>query len=100
MKPIASLSLDVDNQWSYMKTHGDAGWESRPSYLDVFVPTVLEVLEELRLTTTFFVVGIDCAREENIFALRSLAAAGHEIGNHSHEHEPWLHRYSRQQLEV
>ena len=25
MKPIASLSLDLDNQWSYMKTHGDAG---------------------------------------------------------------------------
>ena len=21
------LSLDLDNQWSYMKTHGDAGWE-------------------------------------------------------------------------
>ncbi len=29
-KPIASLSLDLDNKWSYMKTHGDAGWESFP----------------------------------------------------------------------
>ena len=27
----ASLSLDLDNQWSYMKTHGDDGWESYPS---------------------------------------------------------------------
>jgi peptidoglycan-N-acetylglucosamine deacetylase len=25
-KPIASLSLDLDNKWSYMKTHGDPGW--------------------------------------------------------------------------
>ena len=98
--PLASVSLDVDNLWSYMKTHGDAGWEARPSYLDVFVPAVLEALEELRLTITFFVVGIDCAREENRFALRSLATAGHEIGNHSHEHEPWLHLYSRQRLET
>ena len=32
-KPLASLSLDLDNQWSYMKTHGDPGWESLPSYL-------------------------------------------------------------------
>ena len=24
-KPLASLSLDLDNLWSYMKTHGDAG---------------------------------------------------------------------------
>ena len=24
-KPIASLSLDLDNLWCYMKTHGDSG---------------------------------------------------------------------------
>lgn len=98
-RPLASVSLDVDNLWSYMKTHGDAGWESRPSYLEVFVPAVLESLERLRLTITFFVVGVDCAREENRFALRALATAGHEIGNHSHEHEPWLHLYDRARLE-
>lgn len=98
-RPLASVSLDVDNQWSYMKTHGDAGWESRPSYLDVFVPAVLGALDELALKITFFVVGIDCAREENRFALRMLTARGHEIGNHSHEHEPWLHLYPREQLE-
>ena len=23
---LASLSLDLDNKWSYLKTHGDAGW--------------------------------------------------------------------------
>ena len=38
MKPLASLSLDLDNKWSYMKTHGDAGWEALPSYLDACVP--------------------------------------------------------------
>ena len=97
-RPLASVSLDVDNQWSYMKTHGDAGWESRPSYLDVFVPSVLGALDELALKITFFVVGIDCARDENRFALRMLTARGHEVGNHSFEHEPWLHRYSREQL--
>ena len=37
-RPVASISLDLDNQWSYMKTHGDPGWESFPSYLDAFVP--------------------------------------------------------------
>ena len=97
-RPLASVSLDVDNMWSYMKTHGDAGWESRPSYLDVFVPSVLGALDELDLKITFFVVGIDCARDENRFALRSLTARGHEIGNHSYEHEPWLHLYTREQL--
>ena len=64
MKLIASLSLDLDNQWSYMKTHGDAGWESFPSYLDVVVPRVLQFLKERDLTITFFIVGQDAALEK------------------------------------
>jgi hypothetical protein len=97
-KPLASLSLDLDNKWSYMKTHGDAGWESLPSYLDVVVPRVLELLKERKARITFFVVGQDAALAKNRAALRSLADAGHEIGNHSFRHEPWLHLYSPQQL--
>jgi hypothetical protein len=97
-RPLASVSLDVDNLWSYMKIHGDAGWETRPSYLDVFIPTVLTSLERLDRHITFFVVGVDAEREENAAALGLLTRHGHEVGNHSHEHESWLHLYSREQL--
>ncbi|MEZ5657961.1 MAG: polysaccharide deacetylase family protein [Burkholderiaceae bacterium] len=97
-RPMASLSLDVDNLWSYMKIHGDEGWQDRPSYLDTFIPYMLEVLERAGVKITFFIVGIDAAREENHGALRSIVQAGHEVGNHSHEHEPWLHEYSPQQV--
>jgi len=31
--------------------------------------------------------------------LTAVAEAGHEIGNHSFHHEPWLHLYTTQQLE-
>lgn len=96
--PIASLSLDLDNQWSYMKTHGDAGWERFPSYLDIVVPRVLRFLKDMQQTITFFIVGQDAALEKNAQALASLAVAGHEIGNHSFHHEPWLHLYSEQQI--
>lgn len=98
-KPIASLSLDLDNQWSYLKTHGDAGWESFPSYLDIVVPRVLQFLNDLTQTITFFIVGQDAALEKNAPALRALAEAGHEIGNHSFHHEPWLHLYTETQIE-
>jgi len=97
-RPLASLSLDLDNQWSYMKTHGDAGWESLPSYLDIVVPRVLRLLKEKGLTITFFIVGLDADQERNHAVLRSIAEAGHEIGNHSFHHEPWLHLYSQEQL--
>ena len=99
MKPFCSLSLDLDNQWSYMKTHGDPGWASYPSYLDTVVPRALKFLEERRLRITFFVVGIDAGIESNRPALRALAEAGHEIGNHSHHHEPWLHLYSDREVD-
>jgi peptidoglycan/xylan/chitin deacetylase (PgdA/CDA1 family) len=95
---LASLSLDLDNKWSYMKTHGDAGWERFPSYLDVVMPRVLEMLAERELTITFFVVGQDAALDGNHSVLRSIADAGHEIGNHSFHHEPWLHLYEPGQL--
>ena len=99
-KPIASLSLDLDNQWSYMKTHGDPEWQSLPSYLDLVVPRVLHFLQERKLTITFFVVGQDAALERNAEALKAIAAAGHEIGNHSFHHEPWLHLYSEEEIET
>jgi hypothetical protein len=98
-KPVCSLSLDLDNQWSYMKTHGDPGWEALPSYLDVVVPRALDVLGQWGWTITVFVVGQDAALERNQKALGALAAAGHEMGNHSFHHEPWLHLYSEPEIE-
>jgi len=99
-KPIASLSLDLDDQWSYMKTHGDAGWQSFPSYLDLVVPRILDLLKAKGLTITVFIVGQDAALENNRETLRSISDAGHEIGNHSFHHEPWLHLYSERQIET
>lgn len=96
---IANLSLDLDNQWSYMKTHGDEGWQEFPSYLDTVVPYILETLATYQLNITFFVVGRDAELEKNHAALTKIAQAGHEIGNHSYYHEPWLQRYSNEQLE-
>ena len=96
--PLISVSLDLDNLWSYMKTHGDAGWEAFPSYLDALVEIVLPRLQAHGLTITFFVVGQDAALARNAEALAALAAAGHEIGNHSFNHEPWLHLYAPPQI--
>ncbi len=95
---LASVSLDLDNLWSYLKVHGDEGWRARPSYFDAFAPMMLELLDRLGIRITFFIVGLDAADPRNASALRSLVAAGHELGNHSYEHEPWLHLYSREQL--
>ena len=97
-KPIASLSLDLDNLWSYMKTRGDESWTEFPTYLDAIVPRALAFFAERNLKITWFIVGKDASVEVNRAALATISAAGHEIGNHSFLHEPWLHLYSREQL--
>jgi peptidoglycan/xylan/chitin deacetylase (PgdA/CDA1 family) len=92
MKPVASLSLDLDNLWSYLKTHGDPRAADHPTYLPAALPTILETFARRGLRITFFVVGRDAADPRHREVLRDLAASGHEIGNHSFEHEPWMAR--------
>jgi peptidoglycan/xylan/chitin deacetylase (PgdA/CDA1 family) len=100
MKPIASLSLDLDNLWAYLKNHGHPGWEALPSYLPLFVPRVLALLDRLGLRITFFLVGQDGERPENREALRSIAAAGHEIASHSFHHDTALGLQSPEEVEA
>jgi len=97
MKPLCSISLDLDNQWSYMKIHGDNNWKNYPSYLNTFVPYILNILKELNLKITFFVVGKDAAINENSDVLKMISNF-HEIGNHSFNHESWLHLYSKDEI--
>lgn len=98
-KRLCSISLDLDNKWSYLKTHGDTQWESFPSYFDVVVPRFLDFLDDRNIKITVFVVGQDAVLEKNFAQIRSIADAGHELGNHSFNHEPWLHLYTPKQLD-
>ena len=98
IKPLASVSLDLDNQWSYMKTHGDEGWKSYPSYYEIFVPYILEILHELDIKITFFIVGQDAVVEKNKPYLKQISEAGHDIGNHSFKHEVWINQYDKDQF--
>jgi hypothetical protein len=98
-KPLAGISLDLDNQWSYMKIHGDDGWDQYPSYFDIFIPHILNVLDELNLKITFFIVGKDTENDENCKYLRMITDRGHEVGNHSYKHESWLQTYSYEKIE-
>jgi len=98
MLPGCTLSLDLDDKWTYLKIHGDAAWRGYPSYLEVVLPRVLRFLDEHSLRITFFIVGQDAAFRRNEGLLRSISDAGHEIGNHSFHHEPWLHLYSAERI--
>jgi hypothetical protein len=98
-RPVASISLDLDDLWTYLRTRGDPSWQQRPSYLSLFVPRMLEILDRLGHRITFFVVGFDATRESNVPHLRALTDHGHEVGNHSFHHETWLQLLPPDRLE-
>ena len=97
-KPLVSIGLDADNFWSYKRTHGDADWIERPSYLPILGERMEECFTAHDIKPTVFVVGSDAAAADGPEFVQRLVGLGCEIGSHSYEHEPWLHLYSPQQL--
>ena len=69
-RPIASISLDLDDLWTYLRIHGDPRWVTRPSYLKTVVPLALDALDQAGVKLTFFVVGSDAATPANAPLLR------------------------------
>ncbi len=74
--------------------------KSLPTYLPIVVPRILAMLAAHDLQLTFFLVGQDAARPDHRDTFAQIAEAGHEIGNHSFLHEPWLKRYERDKVKA
>jgi hypothetical protein len=64
----------------------------------VLAAPLLGTLDRLSLRATVFVTGVDAERPENAPPFAEIVARGHELASHSHLHDPWLHRRSREQL--
>lgn len=97
-KPLAGISMDLDDKWAYMKAHNDKGWEVYPSYIGAFLPQILKLLGQLNLKITFFLVGKDAARPQNQNLLRALTVSGHEVANHSYHHDPFFLTHTKDNL--
>lgn len=95
---FASISLDLDDEWSYLKTHGEKSWTSFPSYLSLVVPRILDFLDTWNQKITFFIIGIDASFDYNRDLLKEIKLRGHEIANHSFHHDPWLKTYTEEDL--
>ena len=88
---IASFSLDLDNQWAYLRTHGDNTWKSFPSFLDIVAPRISTFFAEFPHKPTIFVVGKDLDSTDGRSAVKMFADEGFELGNHSENHRADFH---------
>ena len=87
----ATVSLDLDNQWAYLRTHGDNSWQSFPSFLETAGPRILEFFEQHEIKPTIFVVGRDLESDTNLRVVKRFVEAGFEIGNHTYNHRSDFH---------
>ncbi|EMB16309.1 polysaccharide deacetylase family protein [Rhodopirellula europaea] len=97
---IGSLSMDLDNKWAYLRAAGHEDWESASSYFDIAVPRIVELLGELNLPLTVFLVGRDLDVDEDVRSIKSFdQLPSWEAANHSLNHLPWMHTMSDTEIE-
>ncbi|QEG01012.1 Polysaccharide deacetylase [Stieleria maiorica] len=98
-KPPASLSVDFDNKWAYLRAAGRRDWESASSYLPIAAERMVDLLGELDLPLTVFVVGRDLRRDSDVQAIESFRSLKEvEYANHSMNHLPWMHTMEDQEI--
>jgi len=92
------LSFDLE-EWFYLNS-ADAGfdasrhWDTESLRAEPILFQVLKLLEQYKATATFFCIGEFARRYPNL--IKRIAAAGHEIGAHSDQHQ--YARYQDMQL--
>ncbi len=96
---LANLSLDLDNSWAYLRAAGHADWESHPGYFHIAIPRIVQLLGELQLPLTTFIVGRDLELDQVEWIKQLASLKSHEYGNHSYNHLPWLHTLPPADLE-
>ncbi len=89
----AVVSVTFDNLGEAVELERGTGSEDVPlgQHFSVIrvLPAILKMLDELSLSATFFVEGLNV--EFYPLALRNIVHAGHEIGYHAWRHEEWQH---------
>jgi peptidoglycan-N-acetylglucosamine deacetylase len=84
---LSSISIDLDEVHHYHAIHGlSEPVSALHAVYDVAVARATDWARSLDLPITWFAVGRDLERSANAEALRALAEAGHEVGNHSYSH--------------
>lgn len=90
-RSIASLSLDLDNKWAYLRAAGRQDWAERPGYLPLAISRIVETLGEFDLPLTVFLVGRDLMDDADCDAIGTFdQLTAWEPANHSLNHLPWM----------
>ena len=97
-----AISIDLDAIGCYYRIHalGEPPAELAHVIFERAVPRAVALLARRGVRATWFVVGRDAEHAPNARVLRELAAAGHELGNHSYSHPYELARLAPEAVDA
>ncbi len=104
MNDLAAITIDVDSLHFYRAIHGLRSTGVNPSgdlaarepIYHTALPRFFELLDEVGVPATLFLIGKDAARYPEAFR----GAEGCEIANHSHAHDYRLSTYDEATIEA
>ena len=95
---VCAISVDLDEIHHYYAIHGLAAPAAAHPVYDRALPRYRDFATAHGIPLTLFAVGSDLDRAANGLTLRSWAAQGHELGNHSFDHWYDLSRRAPEQM--
>ena len=84
---VHALSFDIEDWFHILgvpELEDRTTWADRPSIVEPYTHSILEMCADAGVHATFFVLGWVAERYPGLVA--EIASAGHELGTHSHEH--------------
>ena len=87
------FTVDVEEHFQVSAFEGSVrreDWGRHPSRVERNVDALLELLDRHDARGTFFVLG--CVGEKHPSMVRRIAAAGHEVASHGHDHRRVTHQ--------
>jgi len=92
--PPGAISADIDTLNSIYRGRGRRRAEYTYAEFRMGLENLSAFLEPYGVKATLFMVGSDLLIRDNHDAVRAMAAAGHEIANHTHTHAQGFRRLS------
>ncbi|MFC1807284.1 polysaccharide deacetylase family protein [Candidatus Omnitrophota bacterium] len=95
-KRVCAISVDLDPIYHYLSARGLEPIDATNinAVYDDALPRFLDIFDQYDVKATFFVVGNDSKHPKNRAMIRELANRGHEVANHTLNHNQAFYRLS------
>lgn len=94
MKRYGTIQVDLDGLWTNLRYYGYDCDVAQDMVFTTAVPRFIHLFEKYGVKATFFLIGRDGEIREKADLVKQLAAAGHEIANHTFSHPFGLRKLS------